>query len=284
MSLTTLIDLGMIISRLQDVGYTAGEATALYGNYTTLVVPLFHLPSTLITPLATGMIPALSKARAMQRGEDTCLLLNNAFRVASGIGVPCAFGMAFLAKPILALLYPAPSVESAYQLLSTISSAVFFLCVLTVTNATLQALGLEKYTLVSMGIGAVAKTVSGYLLLGNPNFGMLGAPIGTVVCYALAVLISISVLAVKTGYTVPFGILVGKPLVSSLLGIGISTLLYHEFFWQLGRFGGILLTVFLAVVLYAFMAYATGLFTREDLWYLTEKVRKPKKRRAHGGT
>ena len=56
-SLSGLLDLSLVMNRLTDIGYTEAEANALFGNYTGLVQPLFNLPTSLITPIALGIVP-----------------------------------------------------------------------------------------------------------------------------------------------------------------------------------------------------------------------------------
>ena len=230
MSLTGLIDLGMMIRRLVSIGYTRAEATALFGNYTTLVVPMFNLPSVLVTPVATGVIPAIS--RAMARGDDgeARSLSGWAFRYTAWIAVPAALGLCAFSRPILALLYPAESVLAAYRLLSYVSPAVYFLCLLTVSNAVLQARGHAAVPMIGMLCGGVLKTAIGYFLMGSPGIGIIGAPIGTVVCYLVAFTVNTVMMGYKTHYLPSTKETVFLPLLAAVPAIGIAWLVYHRLF------------------------------------------------------
>ena len=68
MSLTDLIDVALISSRLQSpaVGMTAREAMSTYGIYTGQAINFFNLPQTLITALAVSVLPTIASARAAQ--------------------------------------------------------------------------------------------------------------------------------------------------------------------------------------------------------------------------
>ncbi|MBQ4324667.1 MAG: polysaccharide biosynthesis protein [Clostridia bacterium] len=265
MSLTGLIDLGMVIRRLGNAGFTVGQATALYGNYTTLVVPMFHLPSVLISPIATGIVPALSAAYSAGSREEAAVILGGAYRVSALLGMPCAVGIAFFAKPILALLYPAASVESAYTLLVLIAPAIYFVSVLTVSNAALQGAGNARLPMVSMVAGAVVKIAVGYVLLGHPAVAMRGAPIGTALCYAVALVIDLSLVLFRLGYTPSLGAVIVKPLLSSLLSIGPCALLYYRVLGELSPHLGVLICIALAVILYFLVSLSCGLVRQEDL-------------------
>ena len=69
MSITNIIDLMLIMRRLTDLGYTEIDATALYGNYTTLAVPMFNLAVTVITPISVAYLPVFTRAIAADRTE-----------------------------------------------------------------------------------------------------------------------------------------------------------------------------------------------------------------------
>ncbi len=277
MALTTLVDLAMMIRRLQTIGYSTAEATALYGNYTALVVPMFNLPTILITPIASGIIPALSSAQARGDAEKKADILKNTFRIVAAISIPCALGMCFLSRPILGLLYPPSSVESAYTLLSTVSPAVYFLAILTVTNAVLQATGHQRLSMWGMFLGAISKVAIGYILLGLPNVGILGAPLGTVTCYLVALVFSLVSLAKTSRYVIPFGDLVARPLLAALGGVGAAALVYRELFYMWGRVYGILSTIVLAILLYGVCSLSLGVFSPSDLKPMLCALRKKDK-------
>jgi stage V sporulation protein B len=47
----------------------------------------------------------------------------------------------------------------------------------------LQAMDLAFVSVITMTLGAICKTVLSLVLVGNPKIGIIGAPIGTLVCY-----------------------------------------------------------------------------------------------------
>ncbi len=265
MSLTGLIDLGMIIRRLVSIGYTQAEATALYGNYTTLVVPMFNLPSVLVAPVASGIIPALSAAFSCGDREGCRHIMDGAFRMCAIIAVPAAMGLAMFARPILALLYPAASVETAYQLLAIISPAVYFVCILTVSNAVLQSFGRAKTPMITMLIGGIIKVIAGYVLLGREEIGILGSPIGTVLCYGVALLLNLIVIASRIEYIPSVTSLVWRPLASAVCSIGPAALLYYRFLQAHSARTGTLVCMIMAMALYLIFSLLTGSVKQEDV-------------------
>ncbi len=263
MSLTGLIDLGMIIRRLVALGYTQAEATALYGNYTTLVVPVFNLPGVLIAPIATGIIPALSAAFSAQNREERERLICGAFRSVAIIAVPCAVGLGVFARPILGLLYPADSVDVAYRLLIYISPAVIFLCLLTVANASLQACSAPRVPMVAMLVGGALKIVAGYILLAK--IGIAGSALGTLICYAFALGIDVLMIGRKINYLPSLKSLIVLPLFSSVISIGVSGVVYYFLLVDIAPKIGVLFCIALSAVLYIGVSFATGNASKKEL-------------------
>lgn len=181
MSLTNMIDTVLIQRLLQLSGMAQEEATTLYGNYTSLAVPMFNLPPILIYPITYSIVPILTSARASVDLKKTKKIVESSLRVAVLIGIPCAFGLAALAEPILSLFYKQASAHSAAPLLVLLAPSSFFVCLLAITNAILQACGRAGKTVISMLVGAVLKVISSIVLI--RFIGMSGAPISTFICY-----------------------------------------------------------------------------------------------------
>lgn len=183
MSLTGLIDVGTMMARLQSIGYTEAEASALYGTYTMLAVPIYNLPIVLLSPISAAILPLISGMLARGDREGTRRISESALRLVALFVIPSALGIAVFSEPILSLLYEDNAAATAAPLLSVLSAATFFLGLLTVMNAVLQAHKLAGKTVISMLAGSVVKLVSGILLVGDPAIGMYGVPLSTVLCY-----------------------------------------------------------------------------------------------------
>ena len=184
MSVSSLIDLTVVMHRLTDVGYTVGEANRIYGNYSGLAQPVFHLPSMLCAPLASALTPYLSAAASDGRRAEFALLCRTATRMALLLTLPFFAGYAALPKELLSLLFDAASAAKAAPLLALLSPGVCFVSLSTVFGAILQASGRRFLPVAAIGAGAAVKTVSAYILIGK--YGASGACVGTVLCYLTA--------------------------------------------------------------------------------------------------
>lgn len=182
MSLTNMIDMVIVQRLLQENGMTQEMATTVYGNYTTLAVPMFNLPPVLIYPISAALLPLLTVARKSGDSQRSRTIMESALRVTVLIGVPCAFGMSALAKPILNLFYRvSESIDMAAPLLRILAPSTLFVCILSITNVILQACDQVRKPVISMLSGAVVKLVSNYFLI--QHIGMKGTPISTFLCY-----------------------------------------------------------------------------------------------------
>ncbi len=265
MSLTGLLDLVLVQRRLQTIGYTVGAATAFYGNYTTLVVPMFNLPPALIYPLTTALTPALSAAVAAGNRVAAEKQTQTVMRLSSLIALPAALGMAVFSRPILSLFFRSDMVERAAPLLSCLAPAVFFLSLLTVTNAVLQANGMAARPMIAMLVGGAVKLVSSYVLLGIPAVGVAGVPLSTLLCYFFALAVNLSALARHVGVFPSPGGVFFRPLLSSVLSVGAAL----GFYVLLGGDHGgkllILTTILVATVFYTAAVFLTRAVTPDDL-------------------
>jgi len=189
-SIAGLADTAIITGRLVSSGWAYDTALALYSGYANLAVPLFNLPVALITPVAMSLVPALSAAVA---AGTAAAVKRTAFRITLGAAVPASLGLAVFARPVLELIYPsqASAVASSAPLLSVLASSVVFSCLITVTNAVLQAWEHPSLPIISIAAGTAVKVASEYLLVGSP-LGIYGAPVSTVLCGVTVMLVNLA--------------------------------------------------------------------------------------------
>ncbi len=184
LSLINLVDSGLCMGRLQDAaGFSYQEATVLYGVYGKAQT-LYNLPASFITPLTISVVPAIAAAMALHHSRDASRIAENSMRIAVVIALPMGVGLSVLAQPIMDTVYPG-SHASGGELLTIMGIASFFVCMALMMNAILQAGGNEKYPIYSMVAGGVVKVAVNWVLVANPEINIVGAPIGTLACYAV---------------------------------------------------------------------------------------------------
>ncbi len=197
------IDLVLIHRRLASLGHTPEAVASLYGCYSTLAVPVFNILPSLATSVSLSATPALAAAFAKSAqgasdpSSETRRLATSALRVTLLVAIPAALGLAVFAPDILSLLFAGQptAVAQASPWLACLALSVPAACLVTVTGGMLQAAGYANRPIVSMLVGVAIKTLLSYLLLGDPRVGMMGAPIGSLVCDSVIVIANLVFLA-----------------------------------------------------------------------------------------
>ena len=278
-SLTRVIDLVMIMRRLQTIGYTMGAANAIYGSYSTLAVSMFNFPAAFVTPIAVSLVPVLTAAVQAKDGVREKRVLNSSLRLCGLITLPASLGLSVFSRPILELVFSGETgaINISAPLLSVLGMSVFFSCIMTVTNSVLQAYGCEKKPIISMIIGAVVKVLSAYILIGIPKINIYGAPISTFLCAATVSLINLSYINKATDKMSNVVKLFGRALICSVTAIGAAGFGYYFTVGKLGESHLLTLTfIALAAAIYGVLSLKIRAVTEDDILMLPagEKINK----------
>ena len=277
MSLLTLIDQTVVLARLQNaLGLTEQAAAALYGEYT-FGMTLFNLPATFVYPVTVSLLPAVSAALAAGRWERVRRLIAASYRLVALTALPAGVGMSALAVPVLRLLYPAvpeTAAAAAYHL-QILGVASVFVCLAVLSTAVLQACGRTDLPIWIALIGGSAKIASNYVLCGDPAWGIRGAPVSTLGCYALMTLLGLIAVARVLGKRRPRCVLLlGKGAAASLAMAALSARTWR-FCADAGLPTGlgILAAALLGAAVYGALALLLGMVRREDLALLRRRAR-----------
>lgn len=278
-SFTRVVDLVMIMRRLQAIGYTMGAANAIYGSYSTLAVSMFNLPAAFVSPIAISLVPILASASHSGDNVRENRILNSSLRLCGLITLPASLGLAIFSRPILEFLFAGETsaINIAAPLLSVLAMSVFFSGLMTVTNAILQAYGMEKKPIVSMFVGALVKTVFSYILIGIPSINIYGAPISTFLCALTVTLINLYYIKKATGELRSATKLFIKPLLASAISIGAVGVVYFLARTTVGEsYMLTLASIAAAAVLYGLCGLKMKAVVSEDVLMLPmgEKIEK----------
>lgn len=269
LSLTNLIDMAVVMSRLQDVGFSMNKSNDLYGAYN-MSLALFNLPQTLITAISISIIPAIAAAFARKNYSLGKKTIASSMKITVILALPCAAGLAVLAKPILDLLYfkRPQDVIVATPLLQILGLAVVFVAMVSLTNAILQSIGKAHLPVVTMFIGGIVKLVTNYTLVGTTSINIHGAPIGTTACYGTITVLNLFLIAYHT-HSLPNPIkTVVKPFIAT---VGMSAAAYVVNLVFTGLVGGklaVVISILVAIVVYVVLLLGVGALEKEDVLLL----------------
>ncbi len=242
-SITKMVDMTMILRRLQSIGYSGEVAFSVYGSYTTLCLPLFSLAPALVGAVAMPILPRLSRAIAGGDKEAELKTVSDGISLTAMISMPISVGLALFSKEILELIFKGESeaITLCAPLLTCLALSVSLSSMITVTNASLQAYGHPSLPLVSMGVGAVIKTVLSFFLIGNESVNIMGAPISTLACDMAINILGFYFLCRYMPGKLKIGKILVRPFIASIISIVASRILYGSMSARYGE--GAVMTV-----------------------------------------
>ncbi len=274
----TMLETKIYMGRLLEF-YTQSAADTMRGIYG-MTQTIFNMPCAFITPITISIIPAITAQLTTCKDLEAKATEESAIRITGLISMPCAFGLGLLAQPVTALLggYTGDNLVLATKLMTILGFSIMFNAVVLVTTAIMQAHGHATRPVINMLIGGVLKLAAVFLLTGNPNIGIVGTPVGTLLCYlAIAVL---NICSIRSLLEHPPAI--AKNLVRTFLAALIMGIFVFAAFTGL-KMAGITsrlilcgLPIAVGVVAYCIAAVKIKVVTREDCLLLPkgEKIAK----------
>lgn len=191
------LDLFVVPLRLEDAGYSVGQATELFGYLTGMAVPLVNLATILTAALATSLVPAISQAYSLGKRQDVFYRTAGAMRLANIATIPFGIMLWLLAKPVVSVIYHAPGAADATRVLA---AGVFLLGIHQVTTGVLQGLGRTAIPVINMGISALVKVGLNWTLTAIPALGILGAAWATLADIGIAAALNLYFVHRYTGF------------------------------------------------------------------------------------
>ncbi|MBC8587932.1 polysaccharide biosynthesis protein [Tissierellaceae bacterium BX21] len=261
------IDTTFVLNRLQAINYSEELANSLYGQLKGMAQTLINLPQVFSIAISMSLVPAIADAKARKRKTEINSIASSGIRMTLLIGLPCAFGLFVLAKPIIGLLYYKNTLEtinSTGEILSYLSFGVITLTLVQCLTAILQGLGRVMVPVISLFIGAVVKVILTYVLTGIPSINIKGAAISTVAAYTIAALLDLMSLVRSSKIKLDFKNIFLKPLISSIVMAIIAKASFILLNNIIGQRLATILAVLIGVVLYFILLIITGSITTED--------------------
>ncbi len=190
--LAQFVDSAMLVSRMMDSGLTREMARPLYGLYSGMVIRLINIPTALALAVSMSLVPAISSAKATDNYDGIRRQSDLGLRFAFLIGFPCSVGMSLLAREIVSFFYAGTltpeQLTISSELLSVSALTVVLFTVVQATSSILQGLGKQRIPMYTLIAGVACKILLNYLLVGTPGINIHGAPISSIVCYAVSML------------------------------------------------------------------------------------------------
>lgn len=263
----TMMETKIYMGRLLESGLTQNQADVMRGIYG-MAQTIFSMPCAFITPVTLSIVPAITAQLTLGNFREARLIEESAARVTGLVSMPCAIGLAALSQPVMALLggYTGENLILGGRMMIALGLCVMFNAVVLMSTAMMQAHGHVTRPVINMFVGGILKLIAVYVLTSNPAIGILGTPIGSLLCYA-----AISVLNLYSLHTLvedPPEILknLARPFAASCI-MGVCAWLVWWDLRQMGVTSRLLLcvpAVAVGVVVYLVAAVVLKVITKED--------------------
>ncbi len=268
-----LIDANMVIELLMKNGMSETQANSNLGQLSGMATTMVNLPSIVISAIAMSVVPVISYEYfqgGMEKARKNAVL---AIRFAILIGLPAGIGLMSLSEPIMSLLFPKEASAAPGQILFIAAAGVVFLSLIQVLTAILQAIGKVYVPVFNLGIGVVLKIALTYVLTSNPQLGVKGAAIGTLVAYIVAAVLDFIAVKKLLRISLNFSEIILQPLVISVtMGLIAFSVQYAGrivLVDNLGISSGAKLSTLIAMsvagVFFVLMLFKAKVVTEEDL-------------------
>lgn len=261
------IDLKLVLTRLQTIGYSEAMANDLYGNLKGMAQTLINLPQVFSVAIAMSLVPAISDAFMRQDQKEIDNIVSSGLRITLLIGLPAALGLLVLSKPIIGLLYyknPIETINNTGNILGILSIGVIFLTLVQSLSGILQGIGKPMLPAINLFIGAIVKVFLTYFLTVVPSINIYGAAISTVVAYAIAAILDLINVILYSKVKLSFKDIFMKPFISAFGMAIVARLSYNILEGIIGSKLSTLAGIILGALTYLILLIVTGSITEED--------------------
>ncbi len=260
------IDAGIVMRRLQDIGYTENAANSLFGQLTGMANPLINFPQVITAAIQVSLVPAVSLLAARKDTYSLNSTIEAGVRISLLLALPAAIGLVILAEPIMLLLYPLQleSAVSASKILAVLGFGVIFLSVFQTLTGVLQGLGRPIIPVLNLAVGAVIKLVLSYILIGIPSINIRGAAIATIIGYGIAAILNLMYIRNKMKIRFNFINVFLKPTISVIVMAVIVRISFSIFNTSLGNNKATMVSIIIGGLVYGIMLLVTKTITEED--------------------
>ena len=283
LQLLTMLETKIYMGQLLSHGWSQSEADTMRGIYG-MTQTIFNMPCSFITPITISAIPSITAALTLGQHKQVKATEESASRIMALISVPCALGLAVLARPVMALLggYTGTDLDLAAKLMVLQGICIVFNSFVLLSNSIMQAHGNVNLPVINMFIGGGVKLVVDWMLTGNPAINIVAVPIAAVACFLT--ITALNLFSMNRCIAEPPHMLrnMVRPMISGLIMAAAVLAVYTA----LGRaftldstLGKLILTglpILVGVVVYVLCVVKFKAITREDCLLLPkgEKIAK----------
>ena len=268
MPLVNMVDSVIVVRRLQVAGFDIDMANSLLGQLSGMAIPIVNLPVVIDQAIGMSLVPSISEAYALNQINRARKEAKTGLKTILLVVLPCTFGLAALATPIMSLLFPsieATGPASLGTLLFVVAPSAIFLGLVYAQNGILQGMGKPMVPVIALLVGMLFKVVISYTLTGIASVNIIGSGIGTVSAYAVASIIEFIYIKKHMQLKLSPKEFIIKPLLTVITMFVVVKLSYGVTVGFLGNALATLISISIGGVVYGLVLLGIGGITKEEL-------------------
>ena len=261
-SMFSIIDSFIYVSRLGVAGFNEVTATMMFGDYTNADM-LIGIPLIISGNLAVAMIPTISESFARRERKEMNQKIILSIRIVLLVAFPSCIGLSVLSYGIFDLLFPGSPYGGA--ILSTFSYATIFMMLSNTFQSILQSIDRFRIPLINLGVAIVIRFVTGWVFLSIPAINIQGIVVSSIITFAYLAIANYYSVKRFTKIRLDFFHIFIKPLFASAIMGLLTYFTYHGVTSVLGGFIGILAAMIVGVLVYAVIMIAIKGITEDEI-------------------
>lgn len=250
----------LIPARLQVYGLSQSESISLLGRLTGMAMPLITFPSSLLTALATALMPAISESYALKNNVRIKSSLYQSLNITAIVSMYTTFIFIVFSNEIGILIY---SQSEIGQMLKTLAIICPFIYTQVTLSAVLNGLG-EQLFIFKTGITSSIINI-GAIYFAIPIYGITGFIYPWIINTIFFTFANIMKISKRININLPIILIYIKPAMCSILACLIARLglicIWNNTSYNLG----VILTIVFSITVYLFLIFACGCIKRDDI-------------------
>ena len=263
-SIMNLIDSILVPQKLLEAGFSNTQATVLYAQLTGKASVIINIPLTLSMAICTSLIPIIAEVFVLKRRKELNNKIDASMKMTTVIAIPCAFGLFFLAEPVMKFIFPGRF--EGIEILKYLSLTIPFIIITQTTTAILQGTGNYIKPVINLLIGCIIKIILTWVLVPMEQFNIYGAVIASFSAYAVVSILNIVTMKFTLRVKLNLYKILIKPAYASTIMM-LFVLISYNIIYKNTTSNGIscLISIFLGMIIYMILIIVFKVFNVEEI-------------------
>lgn len=273
--LSGILDIKIFGSIMSGKGFDESSRAVILEAYSNKYKWLYNLPVAIATAFGVSIVPTLSSSYSKNDFNSIRKKIASATKLNMIVAIPAAAGLAFLAKPILMMLFSDTDDLYSDRLMMLGSIAVVVFALSTLTNGVLQGINRMKLPVIHSAVSLAVHVVLIYVLIECFDMTVYGLVIGNVTYGLLICILNwnaiYKILNYRQEVIKTFLLPAAASIIMGAAGLGIYRLLYALNFSAIGfsdnrsNLISTVIAIVFAVIIYLILLVFFGAVSEEEI-------------------